>query len=86
MKALVLLAIGMSILYAAPARADLGTCYDGAIASCNLALDESENWGHARYRNCVKALLAECDAKHKSPQGEKFKAVPDAKPLSRKKG
>jgi hypothetical protein len=85
MRMFATLAVAQLLLLAPQANAgDLGGCYDGAIASCDLIYPESENWGTPRYRACIKALLDECDAKHKSPQGLGLKATPEKKPLSLK--
>jgi hypothetical protein len=80
MKMFATLAVAHLVLLVPPANADdLGGCYDGAIATCNLVYPESENWGTARYRGCIKAMLDECDAK--SPQGLGLKATPEKKPF-----
>jgi hypothetical protein len=82
MRMFVTLAVAQLVLIAPPANAgDLGRCYDGAMDTCDL-IYPGEDWGSQRYRACIKIVLDECDAKHKSPQGLGLKASPERKPLS----
>lgn len=82
MKRLILLALAPAALLAAPAQAgDLGSCYNAAADECNLVYPDKD-WGDKKYRQCIRLVYAECDARHKSPEGLKFKAQPDKKPLS----
>ena len=72
---------GLAGLIANNARAvDSGTCYNGAIASCNLVYP-NKDYGDARYKACIKLVLDECDAAHKDggDPSDRFK-VKQAKP------
>ena len=82
MRLLIALAVAPALLCSTEVRAgDLGNCYNAAADECDLVYPDKD-WGDKAYRQCIRFVYAECDARHKSPSGLKFKALPGKKPLS----